>query len=294
MERFSFFNWKMDMYIIRCFALAFFLIQNILSQNYYETLGEYKIELTSMLNISQLSKEEDFKEYDLELNIYDSDDKLLRTEYLSGNSYDFKKFTVNSVTGEQMIFLITSHIAANAIPTDLYCIQLENVSTLNDNIQVPHFFTMPAIDYSLISIEPKLEDILLDIDNDGLLEITYPQYILLGNTGRAAGSFLRLIFQLKDSKFVLSNEKYPELVTSEIDELKSSLNQYSFNCNEQDNFVKSSYQNLLCSIVLSYYLIDKLHQGLDFYDKIYKCENSNWFKKSILAYYYDVITFKIY
>lgn len=280
----------------RIYILIFILliVRGISSQNYYETLGDYKIELTSKLNISQLSKENDSKEYELELNIYDSDDKLLSAEYLSGNSYDFKKFTVNNVTGEQMIFLITSHTAANAIPTDLYCIVLENVSTLNGNIQVPHFLTMPAIDYSLISVDPKLEDILLDIDNDGQIEITYPQYILLGNTGRAAGSFLRLIFQLKDCKFVLSNEKYPDLITNEIDELKSSLNQYDFTCKEQNNFVISSYQNLLCSIVLSYYLINKLHQGLSYYDRIYKCENSNWLKKRILAYYYDVITFEIY
>lgn len=259
------------------------IVSGITGQNYYETLGEYKIEL-----IGEMGKKSDFfKEYECTLNIYDEKHQILKQKYFdSNNKYEMGKYVINK-TGEEAIFILTQNFGANTIWGNLLCIKLKTINTIGGILSIPIFVSYDNMSLETISEDATLNDLIKDIDGDGILEIFDKKWILIGPTGKIAGSIVNVYLHLKTDKVLITNELLESYLLENIEESKLLFKLIEYNCEEKDELAIFSYQNHLASIMISYMLINKTDEGMNFFDKNYKCKDSELLKKKILAYYYD-------
>lgn len=274
-------------------VLIFFnilLFSQLFAQNYYESLGDYNFEL-----ISKVDKTNKYLTlYDCDLLVYDKNKSLVDTKYffLRGNNYEMKKFLINKNTGEEAIFILGINLGANTIWGTLKCIIIKRINISSYYIEIP-----VIIDYSDgMNLEmipgdenPKLVDVVKDIDDDGVIEFVDNKAVLIGPAGKITASWVTVISKLEEDKFVCVNDKYEKYLTTEIQTLVDQAKQTKINCNEKDEFTKIASENLLGSIVISHALINQLDEGLRIFHSLYKCPDADILEKRILIYYYDEI-----
>lgn len=281
---------RLDMKVIYMLILTLLLSNFTLlySQNYYETLGEYNFELVCKADKS----DKYFTTYDCDLMIYDKNKQLVNAKYffLQGNSYEMKKFVINQHTGEEAIFILETNRGANAIWGNLKCVTIKKINTSSSYIEIPISITYSEqMNLEMVSEDenPKLADIVKDIDGDGIAEIVDKKAILIAPAGKITASWVTIISQLKEDKFVLVNDMFAYYISNEIETLVDEAKKTRIKCNEADDFTKYANENLLGGIVISYALINQLDEGLKIFHSLYKCSDADLLEKKILIYYYE-------
>lgn len=125
-----------------------------------------------------------------------------------------------------------------------------------------------------------------DLNNDGIKEIVgYNDMFAYAFTNFAQSRFPIAIYNFKNGKFSLVNDKFEDKVMQSIKELKDELKDYikqGFDCprSENDdtfNTDAGAVKALLAPIVADYFSIGMVDEGYDYVKKIYKCPDRNKF-----------------
>lgn len=268
-----------------------FLTIPIYSQNYNETLGDYKFELIGH-SLKQTFRGND---YECELKIYNNNELINSYNYYSPNGdfqrYEMKKFTINEHTGEEVIFFLLIHEGANYIGGELYCIFLSKVAEHNNIIQIPQILeyskhmNLREIDEG----DTYLNSLIQDLNNNGEKEIIDYKVVQLNGGSLMTASGITKISKLVNGHFIKSNELFYEYMKSELDTLKTYLLKNKINCKEKNEQARYVFENLLSSVVISYFLVDRIDDGLKFFDMEYTCSDSEILKKKIIMFFYNEI-----
>ena len=262
----------------------------IIAQSFYEELGDYSVELTA-------EKDKFFErgEYSCTISIYDSSKRLV-CEY--GNYdyqiYEMKKFILNKTSTEEVIFILFSTYGASLVYGKLLCVHLKSININSNVVTVPIISSLSHTSL-LLSEDPKLSDMIKDIDNDGIMEILETRIINFVEFVPMTARGVSIYYHFENGQFIIANDRLKNELDDELNNEISEAKEIKFRCNEKDDFNRASYLNLLSSIVIEYALVNDIDTGIEIFRNLYKCDDADLIEKKILHFYLeDINAGKIY
>jgi len=272
--------------------ILLFIYSPMYAQSYHESISEFSLELIKEVNIVEGRDEE----YNYNLKIYTRNEFIKEYRLLTyqQNIFDnciIKNIKMNSHTGEEAIFILLYTEGPYWIFGDLKCVLIKNETVNNKIIRLP---ILLDFNNDMKLHDTDFNSFIKDIDNDGTKEILDLKLVQLEHSGHATASWVDLIVNIKDGKFVKSNEKCLDFLQPEIEILKKICVESRINC-DSDIINETFYKNVLASVVISFILVDKLEEAINFYDSEYVCRDADFLIKQILMYYYkEILNFSNY